>query len=275
MPADQAQSLSQVQKPAQGVKRSFASFRAISALILREMSTRYGRSPGGYVWAIMEPLGGILLLSLGFSLVMRTPALGNSFLLFYATGVLPFSLYNMLSGNVMRSLFFSKALLQYPAVTWADAIIARFILTALTQLMVMFILVAGILLVTKTRVILEFNPIVVSVLLSMLLGTGVGVLNCAIFGLFPVWAQVWSILNRPLFIASGIFFLIDDLPPVVQDILWWNPVAHVVSLMRTGFYPTYRTEFVNITFVLTVGIVTLFLGIVLVKRYHRDILNSR
>ena len=30
----------------------FATLRTITALILREMATTYGRSPGGYVWAI-------------------------------------------------------------------------------------------------------------------------------------------------------------------------------------------------------------------------------
>ena len=34
--------------------RSFASLRSILALMLREMSTRYGRTPGGYIWAIVN-----------------------------------------------------------------------------------------------------------------------------------------------------------------------------------------------------------------------------
>ncbi|MFT7592933.1 MAG: capsular polysaccharide transport system permease protein, partial [Paracoccaceae bacterium] len=78
------------------------------ALILREMSTRYGRTPGGYIWSILEPLAAILVLSVGFSLVMRTPSLGTSFLLFYATGYLPFNLYQTVSGTVSKSILFSK-----------------------------------------------------------------------------------------------------------------------------------------------------------------------
>lgn len=43
-----------------------ASLCAVAALVLREMSTRYARTPGGYLWAIPEPLGLIVILGLVF-----------------------------------------------------------------------------------------------------------------------------------------------------------------------------------------------------------------
>ena len=55
--------------------------------------------PGGYVWAVLEPLGMIAFLSMAFALVMRSPSLGNSFILFYATAYMPYSLYNKVSRN--------------------------------------------------------------------------------------------------------------------------------------------------------------------------------
>ena len=64
------------------------------ALVVREMSTKFGRSWGGYLWAIAEPLGGILLLTLAFSLALRKPPLGTNFPLFYATGIVPFFLFS-------------------------------------------------------------------------------------------------------------------------------------------------------------------------------------
>ena len=41
--------------------RSFASLRCVIALMLREMATTYGRSPGGYLWVMLEPIAGIAL----------------------------------------------------------------------------------------------------------------------------------------------------------------------------------------------------------------------
>lgn len=252
----------------------FATFRAVMALILREMGSRYGRSPGGYLWAFLEPLGGILILTIGFSLVMRTPPLGTSFLLFYATGMLPFTLYMSLSNNIMQSFRFSRSLLMYPAVTWVDAVLARFVLNTLTGLIVMIVLLGGVIAVSDTRVVFDFSAIFAAVWMTCLLGLGIGVLNCVFLGMFPVWAQVWSILTRPLFIMSGIFFLIDGFPEKVQKIMWFNPIAHPIASMRSGFYPTYRAENVDATYVALFGLVTLFMGVVLLVRFHRDILNG-
>jgi capsular polysaccharide transport system permease protein len=48
---------------------------------------------------------------------------------------------------------------------------------------------------------------------------------------------------------------------------------HITGLMRTGFYPSYTAAYVNITYVTLVSLVLLALGLVLMGRYHRDILN--
>ena len=61
---------------------SFRFVRTILALILREMSTTYGRSAGGYIWAVLEPAAGIALLAFAFSLALRAPSLGTNFALF-------------------------------------------------------------------------------------------------------------------------------------------------------------------------------------------------
>lgn len=259
--------------PADASPRRFPTVRTVVALVLREMSTRYGRTPGGYLWGILEPLAAIIVLSVGFSLVLRKPSLGTSFLLFYATGYLPFSLYQTLAGTVSRAISFSRPLLRYPAVTWADAVLARFMLNSLTGILIAVLLLTGILAVIDSRTLLDFPPIVAAMAMAMALGLGVGVLNCALIGLFPVWDVIWSVITRPLFLASGIFFLYDSMPPLARDVLWYNPLIHIVGRMRTGFYPTYAAPYVSEIFVLVVSLACLAMGLILLGRYHRDILN--
>lgn len=257
-----------------GVNRSFATMRAVVALMMREMATRYGRSPGGYVWALLEPIGAIVILAIGFSMLLRSPPVGNSFVLFYATGFLPFTLYQSLQTMVARSIIFSRPLLMYPAVTWIDAVLARFILNALTSLLATIILFAGILLFSDARAVIEITFILKSLALGMLLGLSVGLLNCALFGLLPVWEQIWSIATRPLFLISGVFFTFDSMPRMMQSILWYNPLMHIVGAMRKGFYPTYSGDYINLSYVLGVCLVLMFFGVVLLCRFHRDILNN-
>ena len=251
-----------------------ATLRTILALMLREMSTRYGRSPGGYLWAILEPVGGIAVLALGFSLVMRAPPLGSSFILFFATGMLPFTLYMELDGAVSRSLRFSKALLAYPAVRWIDAILARFLLNVLTKLVITGIVLTGIMLISDTRTILDFGYILTALSMAAALGLAMGVMNCALEGLFPAWDMIWSIVTRPIFLASGVLLLYRDMPTHMQEILWWNPLLHIVGAMRAGFYPMYDSSYVSPTYAFGVALGLLAMGLLLVRRHHLTILND-
>ena len=262
----------QPQRPRSSSIRQFATLRTVVALMLREMSTRYGRTPGGYVWAVAEPTAAILLLAIGFSLVVHTPSLGTSFLLFYATGYLPFGLYNRLSNTISSAIPFSAALLRYPAVTWVDAIFARFFLNSLTEITVGAILIIGIISVVDAHTQISSGPMLTAIGLTMLMGLGIGTLNSVLTGLFPLWHMIWSVLNRPLFLASGIFFLYEEMPPMAQDILWYNPILHITGIFRSGIYPTYTAAYASPIYVLIIALTLLFFGVLLMGRYHREIL---
>jgi len=241
--------------------------------MLREMSTRYGRSPGGYLWAVIEPVAAILVLAVVFSLLLRAPPLGNSFILFYAAGYLPFMLSMTLTNTVQFSLFFSKPLLFYPIVSWIDAVFARIVLNTLTGIVVLIVTFAIILQVVSVTAIFEFLPMIGAVLLMVLLGAGFGVLNCVLVGFFPVWQQLWGVATRPLFLASGIIFIFENLPPTLQSIAWYLPWIHGTALFRTGVYPTYQPEWISIPLVLAWALIPMFFGLLLLRRHYRDILN--
>lgn len=250
------------------------SARTIFALMLREMGTTYGRSPGGYLWAILEPIGMIAVLSLAFSLIVRAPSLGNNFTLFYATGFLSFELYGSVASKTAGALLFSRSLLAYPSVTWLDAILARFFLTFLTISAVFCIIITGILSLADTHVILNFPAIVTGLLLAGLFGLAVGLMNCLLFGLYPIWKNIWGIVTRPLFIASGVLFIYEDMPPFVQDILWWNPLMHITGLVRKGFYSTYHASYVSIPYVVGVTLIVLCMGLLFLGTHYKKVLES-
>ncbi|WP_416914752.1 MAG: ABC transporter permease [Roseicyclus sp.] len=243
------------------------------ALMLREMSTRYGRSPGGYVWAVAEPVGALIVLSVVFALMLRSPPLGNSFLLFYASGYLPFTVYATIAASVQVSINFSRPLLMYPAVSWIDAILARFALNLLTSVTIMVIVLFGVLEFTSASANLVFGPMILATLLAALLGLGIGSLNCLLTGLFSAWGSIWGIITRPLFLVAGVIFIYENMPELVQSVLWYFPWIHVTGLFRTGVYPTYAPDYISIPVVMTWIMIPLALGLLLLRRYHQDILN--
>ena len=247
--------------------------RTVMALILREMATTYGRSPGGYLWAVLEPVLALAMLTVIFALVLKSPSLGNSFPLFYASGYLPFVLFNDVANTMARSIRFSRPLLNYPAVTFIDALLARFILTTLTHLLIGALILTGILTLMDTHTLLDIPRVLEGVALAAVLGLGVGVVNCYLMTAFPIWETAWAIATRPLFLMSGIFYIYEDLPWLAQDVLWWNPLMHITGLTRTGIYSTYEADYTDPRYVLVVAGVLLITGLLLLYRYNRDLME--
>lgn len=252
---------------------SFSAGRAIIALMLREMGSTYGDSPGGYIWAILQPIGMIAILTLGFSLLVKAPSLGTSFVLFYATGFLTYDLYNQIMKKVGLSLKYFRAMLAYPRVTWLDAVLARFVLNIVTLSTVFCIVITGILSFIDARTVISIQPILLGLSMCALLGLGVGMVNSLLAGLFPVWEIMWKIVSRPMFIASGVIFIYEDLPSLAQNVLWWNPILHGTGLVRSGFYPNYYASYVSLVYGFSVALILISIGLLFLRTYHEKILN--
>lgn len=259
-------------KPAAQPHLRFRGVRVITALILREMSTTYGRSPGGYLWAVLQPVAMVVMLTLAFSVFLRAPSLGTSFLLFYASGFLIMRMFQEVVVAVGTAISFNQSLLAYPRVTYADTLLARAILAVLTQVMVSGIVLVGIFIYDDVRVILDFAPILQAYGLAILLAVGIGTFNAYASFSFPVYKTIWGILTRPLMLVSGIFYIYEDLPQFAQSILWFNPLIHLTGLSRIGFYADYDPSYISILNVTLVATMTLFFGVLLLRRFSRDIL---
>ena len=254
--------------------RRFAAGRSVSALILREMVTTYGRSPGGYLWAVLEPIAAIALLSFAFSLAFRSPPLGASFPLFYAAGYLPYMLFHDVSSKVATALRFSRPLLNFGAISWFDVVLARLALNAFTHISVGVLVLGAMLMLMETRAVLTVPDLCLAFAMACLLAAGWGVLNAFLFLAFPAWERVWTIATRPLFIISGVFFLFEDLPPEMQGILWFNPLFHVTGLMRSGLFANYEAAFVSPFFVFIAAIGPLMLGLLLLGRFVDGLMHT-
>ena len=247
--------------------RRFKTLRVLFALVLRELSASDSRASLGFLWLIIEPVAAMVLLTVIMSLLTRTPPLGTNFPLFYVTGLLPFQMYSQISSKCSTAVRFSKPLLGFPAVTAVDAILARCIVSITLNVMLfaamIFIVIEG----YGLNVIIDYGRLAESLALSALLGMGIGVINVVPFLASPTYANVWSIFNRPLMLLSGVIFLHDDLTPWAQDMLWWNPVVHVVGMMRQAFYPSYAGSYVSAIYVILVSLATLAFGLLLMKRF--------
>ena len=242
--------------------------------MIREMSTSYGRSYFGYLWTLLEPLGGIAILSIAFSMILVSPSVGDNFALFYATGFLPFTMFHKVQLNVSKAIEQNRQLLFYPEVGYTDAIFGRLILTATTELVGSIVILSGIILLFGIRLYIELPGVALSLAAAMILGLGVGTVNSVLQYILPSWANLWSIATRPLFIISGIFYTFDTLPLWARESLWYNPLIHIIGQMRKGVYNIYHGDYVTILYPILLGGGLFLLGLILLRNFAKGMIND-
>jgi capsular polysaccharide transport system permease protein len=248
--------------------------RVIAALLMREMTTTFGRSSLGYLWAVIEPIGVIIVFTFAFSLVFKQPPLGDSFPLFYATGYLPFGIYNACQSKISTAISQNKALLFYPAVTYTDVIMSRFLLIALTEMTAAVFVFGGLMVYTGMTMVSNFGYVFAGIGLALFFGTAVGLCNATLFEIFPSWRNIWRIITRPMFFVSAIFYLFDSLPSNLQAVLWWNPLIHVVGTLRVGFYPEYEAPYISWLYVVLLSLALMTIGLVNLRTSNKFIINN-
>lgn len=252
----------------------FQTLRVISALMIREMITRYGRSWGGYFWAIAEPVGMIALLSLAFSQFLRSPPLGSSFVLFYAVGYIPFSFFMTINSITSSAVASNRPLMKFPMVSPMDAVLARACLQILTMIVVTVVIMIGLSFIVDEQIKPSLSEFILACFAGSVLGFGGGTLNVVIFAFFPFYKNVWSIITRPLFIVSGIFYTVETMPSQVQAILILNPLVHVSGEAHKAFFPAYDGNFVNMFYPIGLGIFLFLLGGALLIRHRSFVIEN-
>ncbi|MDX0716806.1 ABC transporter permease [Sinorhizobium medicae] len=230
-------------------------------MIVREMSTRFGSKPGGYVWALIEPIGYIGMMTIIFGAIAHSPALGTNFILFFATGYLGYQLYQSRVMYLSSAVRANKPLLSYPNVAPIDAITARYILQTLTTALVAVIVFSAISMTMPHAPELNWVRLLEAEFYAGSLALGVGLFNSVMFVKYSLYEQLYGILTRPMFLLSGVFFLPESMPHPYRDFLLINPIVHVIMLFRTGFYPEYRAVSLDIPYLAVFSAIILIIGL--------------
>lgn len=248
--------------------------RVVTALMLRETKTRFGRSRLGYLWAVLEPMLYIgAILAVRSFLARGAGAFGDSIILFLMTGLITVRIFLAVSGAVSSAIQSNKALLTFPPVKPVDVLLARFLLESMTMLVVAIIFYAGISVMLERSIVPNHLEFATALMATFLLAGAVGAFNAVAFILSPAWQRLWGLMRLPLLILSGVFYLPSELPAQYQDILWWNPLLHCVEWTRTGTYVTYNA-LLDPSYLLGFSFVFLVLGLGMERLFRFRLLSA-
>ena len=240
--------------------------QVIYAVILRESRTRYGKSDLGYLWAVIDPLIEMAVLVLLFSLLGRHAAVTAPLPVFIAMGILPFQFMRGSVGRGAAASSSNQALLTYPQVKVVDIVIGRTILELSTTLVVYALFMIGLAIVLGIPLSEWYDePLEMCFALACLfiMGLGLGLFSSSLARLFPMWPSIWGYISRPLWFLSGIFFTMQSLPHGPRQYVVYNPLAHVLEMIRSASLPSFESSVYSPSFILVTAVILMSIGLAL------------
>ena len=235
--------------------------RIIATLVLRETRATFGTSQIGYLWAIITPAISVGLLAFIFSLVGRASPYGPSLAVFFATGILTIEFFNKLSNTLMTAFQANKALLTYPLIKETDTLFARAALISATYALIMAIFFGSLSIIGLGAIPAQPGTLLCAFTVIAFMGFSFGTLNAFIDSIWDSWRHIEKVLTRPLIFISGVFYVPSQLPQEAKDMLYYNPVIHLVEWMREGFYPNYNSTILDPQYPIIIGLIMLMVGL--------------
>jgi capsular polysaccharide transport system permease protein len=236
--------------------------RVVSALIMREVRTRFGKHRIGYVWAIVDPCAHIATWFLIFvTMRQASPVHDMSALLFIASGIVPLFFFRRVSGFLKGAIRGNRGLQDYPQIKNVDFWIARFVLESWAITMVALMVFGVLIGVGAAGLPRDAAGCLGVCCMLLLLGFGFGAFNSVVVLLSPTYEMILGILGRVIYLTSGIFFLGDRIPPKMLTWISLNPVFHGIELFRSSYSFTYRSSSASPGYLLGWGLCLVLLAL--------------
>ena len=226
-----------------------AQIRVVAALTIREMQSQNAKMRFGFAWSVVEVLmyvGVISILRIFINAFMPPNMPPLTFLIL---GILPWLLFMHTYKGVETVITKNKKLLIMPVVTPLDLVFAKAIQILCVDGGVFLGLVVFSAIIENAGFPRFPLGIILSALAAWMIGLSFGMVLVPLHRMFPPSRWLLTPIPRIGILTSGLYFVIATLPSSSWKYFTWNPMLHVIELMRTYWFVTYTSPIASPAFI--------------------------
>jgi len=250
------------------------NFGLVIELTKRDFIERYSGSALGFAWSFIYPLINILIYMIIFGNLMGARLPGTASIWGYGVyliaGLIPWTAF---ANTVTRSstVFLDKKNIISKIRVDLPTLPLFIVLSETITFCVTFIIFLGILLITGFSLspLILFIPVIY--LIQQVLGYALGFFLAMLVVFLRDLKEVVAIAFQIWFWFTPIVYVFDILPPLAQQILFWNPMAAVVSGYHDIFVYQRVPSFFYLSLVLAASIVLILLDYLIFRKLEKDI----
>lgn len=245
--------------------------RVVGALMIRELTTRFGRENIGFLWMMAEPLLFAGLVAIMWRFMRGQSEHGVDIVAFVVSGYLPLTLFRHAMTRCIGVFFINSSLLYHRQVKLLDFIFVRFAIEMLGSMMAYLFI--GTILYYFGLFPMPAAPgyLLIGWFIYCLFVFSVCLIIAPLSEMSEVLEKFMPVTTYIMVPFSGTFNMMSWLSPKVRDVLAWSPPVSAMEMMRYGLWGDSVTVYYSFSVPLGFAIITILIGLTLCRRIRRKL----
>lgn len=243
--------------------------RVIHALLIRELTTRFGRENIGFLWIMVEPLLFAGLVAIIWRLTKGPEEHGVGVIAFVVSGYIPVTLFRHGIGRSVAVFTANSSLLYHRQVKVLDFIIVRFIIEFVGSMMAYLFIASILILADEFPVPADMGMFLSGWCLYALFSFSICIVVAPLSEMSEVLEKFVPVTTYVMVPFSGLFTMSSWLTPDMRNYLLYSPFVNGMEMMRKGIWGDAVTAYYNIWNPIGASAVLIIIGLILCRRVRR------
>jgi lipopolysaccharide transport system permease protein len=248
----------------------------LSLLVRRDLTSQYKQTILGPAWLVLQPLLTTLTYTVMFGLVARLAPTGIPPMLFYLSGIVPWTYFSgvvnktsrtfVSNASVLTKVYFPRLIM--PVSTTLSTLFSFLIQLGLLVLIIGLYILFGDFHWTPSAHLI-FLPVVI--IIMSLLGLGAGILVSAMTTKYRDLGFMVAFAVQLLMFASPVIFPMEVVAknPTLLRVLGLNPMTPVINSIRVMFFGG-TMDWTGLGYAVIISLVLLAAGLITFQRVERS-----
>ena len=239
-------------------------FRIARALMMREMTTRFGREGLGMAWVIGEPLVFCLGVLVLWSFTKPAYEHGVRLAPFVMSGYMCLILIRHMIGALVNALQANLGLLYHRNVAPLHIFGARVMLEVVGTTAAFIVVYLVLLALGQVSLPRDYLLLYAGWFLLAWISMGFSLILTGLAMRYEMVERVVGLIGYLLIPLSGVFMMADWAPPQVREILLYVPFVHGVEMVRAGIFSEFIPTHYDAKYALMWGAIFNIFGLALI-----------
>lgn len=245
--------------------------RVIHALMIRELTTRFGRENIGFLWVMVEPLLFAGLVAIIWRFMKGPEEHGISVVAFVISGYIPITLFRHGVSRSVSVFVANGSLLYHRQVKILDFVFVRFLIEMLGGMMA-YVFIGSILMAFDLfPVPADLGLFIWGWLLYAMFTLSVCLIIAPLSEMSEVLEKFIPVTTYVMIPFSGLFTMNAWLVPSLREYLLWSPFVNGMEIMRKGLWGDKVTVYYDPWNPIILSAICAVIGLVLCRRVRKTL----